>query len=388
MRVVSSSLASSFQQPGLYTVENLSGLTLTRAQAAGLLHGIMEQQLKVSRLFQTPAIVTDGDERVLALAVGDALLSKIGFESPTSVVLREVSRQKQVAELCDLGLTLHVVCNPESGCLPQMGDIYNCAPSSVSFSNWRTAADLGSEFTSPANPFFQQHALEKRKIKLLDPVTQFEAIKRAIKAAPTSAPWLQVPQHFEPVELLRKKWDDVVFPVDTPRRLRVSIQELMLEMHQTATKNVVSGGGPFLAVIIGMRDRFKGRIVGIGANQVFGKKDPTGHAERHAKCDVVTRLGPEALQDAILVSTADLCIGCQGATAASGIKRIFAGVDKGRVERLSKCFTEGPARSDFLVRQGLVVEDRIECPKVAEAEPFKMFQRDPSRRYLVDHSKK
>jgi len=90
-----------------------------------------------------------------------------------------------------------------------------------------------------------------------------------------------------------------------------------------ARENVVSGGGPFGAVITR-----NGQIVAEAANQVVGIPDPTAHAEVQAIRQAAARLGTFDLTGCTIYASCEPCPMCLGAIYWSRISRAVYASDR------------------------------------------------------------
>ena len=78
---------------------------------------------------------------------------------------------------------------------------------------------------------------------------------------------------------------------------------------ELSLENMRNGkGGPFGAIVVK-----EGKIVGIGANNVTSKNDPTAHAEVLAIRDACKNLNTFQLNDCILYTSCEPCPMCLGA---------------------------------------------------------------------------
>jgi guanine deaminase len=87
-----------------------------------------------------------------------------------------------------------------------------------------------------------------------------------------------------------------------------------------AIDNVLSGGGPFGAVVV--KD---GRIVGEGANRVTADNDPSAHAEVVAIREACRVLGDFQLGGCELYTTCEPCPMCLGAIYWARPARVYYG---------------------------------------------------------------
>jgi tRNA(Arg) A34 adenosine deaminase TadA len=80
------------------------------------------------------------------------------------------------------------------------------------------------------------------------------------------------------------------------------------------------GDQPYGAVLV-----LAGRIVGEGPSRVVERGDPSAPAAREAIRDARRRLGRDALDGAVLVSTSRPCAACEAVAAAAGVARMLHG---------------------------------------------------------------
>jgi len=84
-----------------------------------------------------------------------------------------------------------------------------------------------------------------------------------------------------------------------------------------ASDNILSGGGPFGAVVV--RD---GEIISRSGNRVVLEADPTAHAEILAIRHAATKLGTHNLAGCVLFTSCEPCPMCLGAIYWAGIERV------------------------------------------------------------------
>lgn len=89
---------------------------------------------------------------------------------------------------------------------------------------------------------------------------------------------------------------------------------------ELANKSIMSGGGPFGAVIV-----CNGEVVGTGANSVTNLNDPTAHAEIMAIRDASKKLERFDLNDCIIYTSCEPCPMCLGAVYWAKIKTLYYG---------------------------------------------------------------
>ena len=85
-----------------------------------------------------------------------------------------------------------------------------------------------------------------------------------------------------------------------------------------ATQNVLSGGGPFGAIIVQ-----NGIIIATGSNKVTINNDPTAHAEVVAIREACLALNTWNLAEAELYTSCEPCPMCLGAVYWSGIRKVY-----------------------------------------------------------------
>lgn len=85
-----------------------------------------------------------------------------------------------------------------------------------------------------------------------------------------------------------------------------------------ATQNVLSGGGPFGAIIVQ-----NGKIIATGSNKVTLNNDPTAHAEVVAIREACLTLKTWNLAEAELYTSCEPCPMCLGAVYWSGIRKVY-----------------------------------------------------------------
>lgn len=137
-----------------------------------------------------------------------------------------------------------------------------------------------------------------------------------------------------------------------------------------ARKNAAAGGGPFAAAVF---ERDTGRLVSAGGNLVVMSACSSAHAEVIALSVAQQRLDNYDLSAAglpahELVTSAEPCAMCVGATLWSGVARLVCGAREEDVRSIG--FDEGPKHPDWaaeLAGRGIeVVRDvrRVECAAV------------------------
>ena len=127
-----------------------------------------------------------------------------------------------------------------------------------------------------------------------------------------------------------------------------------------ARENVTrSMGGPFGAAIF---ERDTGRLVAVGVNGVVSQNCLAAHAELMALMLAQQKLrtfdlGAASFPAHELVTSAQMCAMCYGATCWAGVRRVVIGATARDTEELTG-FDEGPIPTDWeaqLERRGIVV---------------------------------
>lgn len=92
---------------------------------------------------------------------------------------------------------------------------------------------------------------------------------------------------------------------------------------ENARQNVLSGGGPFAAILV-----FDDGTIIEGVNAVTLNNDPTAHAEVQTIRKAGQQLGRFSFEDAILYSSCEPCPMCLGASLWSRVKRVVFAADR------------------------------------------------------------
>jgi tRNA(Arg) A34 adenosine deaminase TadA len=100
---------------------------------------------------------------------------------------------------------------------------------------------------------------------------------------------------------------------------RASLEEAI----RLATNSVMTGGGPFGALIV--KD---GEIVVTGHNQVTASLDPTAHAEVSAIRAACQRLGTFTLEGCLLVTSCEPCPMCLSSALWARVDRVLYAADR------------------------------------------------------------
>lgn len=122
-------------------------------------------------------------------------------------------------------------------------------------------------------------------------------------------------------------------------------------------------GGPFGAAIF---EQDSGKLIGIGVNRVVPDQCSIAHAEMMAFAMAqqklgVFDLGGPGLPAHELVTSAQMCIMCYGATFWSGVRRVVCAASTDDVHELTG-FDEGPVPVDWrqqLEKRGIEVREGI-----------------------------
>jgi guanine deaminase len=101
----------------------------------------------------------------------------------------------------------------------------------------------------------------------------------------------------------------------------------LLKAIETANNGIVSGGGPFGAVIV--KDY---KILSEAFNRVILNSDPTAHAEMLAIRQAASVLQSHDLKDCTLYTTCEPCPMCLGAIYWAGIKKVVYSCDRNDAE--------------------------------------------------------
>lgn len=109
-----------------------------------------------------------------------------------------------------------------------------------------------------------------------------------------------------------------------------TMDETLLELAiALASRNIAAGtGGPFGAVLADLSGAAP-KIVGLGANSVTSRADPSAHAEIEAVRDAANRLGYSDLSGLTLFSSCECCPMCLAVANGSGISRIAYAATRG-----------------------------------------------------------
>jgi tRNA(Arg) A34 adenosine deaminase TadA len=161
---------------------------------------------------------------------------------------------------------------------------------------------------------------------------------------------------------------------DDPSRMRLAIG--------LARRNVeLRTGGPFGAAIF----RANGELVAVGVNRVVSQNCSVAHAEIMAFMAAQARLGRFRLnedgQRYLLVTSAQPCSMCYGASIWAGIDGMVIGARAEDVMRLSD-FDEGPLPADWigeLERRG--IEIRRDVLREEACGVFDLYRADAGASY-------
>lgn len=133
-----------------------------------------------------------------------------------------------------------------------------------------------------------------------------------------------------------------------------------------AARSATGDGGPFAAAVF---ERDSGRLLAAGVNRVVAGNCSAAHAELLA-LSLAQRafgsfdLGAPGLPACELVSSAEPCLMCLGATLWSGVRRLLCAASDADVRAIG--FDEGPkppAWADELRRRGIEVVEGLLRPR-------------------------
>lgn len=119
-------------------------------------------------------------------------------------------------------------------------------------------------------------------------------------------------------------------------------EDFLREAIRVASDNVVSGGGPFGAIVV--RD---GEVVARAANQVTTANDPTAHAEVEAIREACQVLGTFQLEECEIYSSSEPCPMCLGAIYWARPKAVYFA--NGRDVALAAGFDDDHIYEEFLL---------------------------------------
>jgi tRNA(Arg) A34 adenosine deaminase TadA len=133
-----------------------------------------------------------------------------------------------------------------------------------------------------------------------------------------------------------------------PERLPTVEDQMVLAIDLALRNAKEKTGGPFGTVIF---ETATGIIKGVGVNQVVPLSNPLLHGETVAIAMATAavknfNLGAEGLPHHTLVTSAQPCVMCCGATLWSGVRTLVTGASGQDVERLTG-FDEGPIHPDW-----------------------------------------
>lgn len=164
---------------------------------------------------------------------------------------------------------------------------------------------------------------------------------------------------FPVIEIRLPRWAEDLAEAAPPL---AAVEDRMKLVVRAARMNVErDGGGPFAAAVF---ERNTGRLVSLGVNLVQSEGLSILHAEMVALAIAQKRLGSydlssPGLPPCELVSSAEPCAMCLGATPWSGVRRLVTGARAEDVESVG--FDEGakpPDWPDALAARGIeVVQD-------------------------------
>lgn len=106
--------------------------------------------------------------------------------------------------------------------------------------------------------------------------------------------------------------------------ITIDLNKYSEQVIELACKSVMSGGGPFAAIIIDAN----GKIIAAAHNQVTISHDPTAHAEVNAIRLACNNLQTHFLEGCTIISSCEPCPMCLGAIYWAGIKTVYYLADK------------------------------------------------------------
>lgn len=143
-----------------------------------------------------------------------------------------------------------------------------------------------------------------------------------------------------------------------------TLEERVRLVIDLARENTQRGtGGPFGAAIF---ERDSGKLVAVGVNRVVPDQCSIAHAEMMAFAMAqqelgVFDLGGPGLPAHELVTSAQMCVMCYGATFWSGVRRVVCAASTDDVHELTN-FDEGPVPADWrqqLEQRGIEVLEGV-----------------------------
>lgn len=137
-------------------------------------------------------------------------------------------------------------------------------------------------------------------------------------------------------------------------------KEFLAEAIAISERNVLSGGGPFGAVVV--KD---GVVVGVGVNKVTLNNDPTAHAEVTAIREAAQKLNSFDLTDCVIYTSCEPCPMCLGAIYWARISKIYYGntkADAAKIgfddqfiyEELDRPFSDRHVKGEQLLREDAI----------------------------------
>ena len=123
-----------------------------------------------------------------------------------------------------------------------------------------------------------------------------------------------------------------IIPAENGNDIKITEDDrsFMRKAISLAKESVLSGGGPFGAVIV--RD---GIIIAEAANSVVTDNDPTAHAEVKAIREACRNLGTYNLSGAAIYTSCEPCPMCLGAIYWANISRIFYGCTRSDARQIN-----------------------------------------------------
>ncbi len=119
-------------------------------------------------------------------------------------------------------------------------------------------------------------------------------------------------------------------------------EDFLREAIRVASENVISGGGPFGAIVV--RD---GEVVARAANRVTTNNDPTAHAEVEAIREACRILGTFQLEGCEIYTSSEPCPMCLGAVYWARPEAVYYA--NGREVALAAGFDDDHIYEEFLL---------------------------------------
>lgn len=144
-------------------------------------------------------------------------------------------------------------------------------------------------------------------------------------------------------------------------------QDLMQRTLELAEENALAGkGGPYGAIITDPQ----GRILGMGANGIGSRADPTAHAEVMAIRQAAEKLGRSDLADCVLYCSSEPTMVSQAVIRSVGIKHVYYGLSHADVHKIREATRK-------VMREKFLPDTKYE--QICQAEALAMFYSAMSR---------